>query len=59
LGVAAIPIVVDEGQAKMLPATMPKTVSEDNYMALPIVNDLTRKPGTQVTAMGGQVREEK
>jgi len=58
LSAAAMPIVMNEIQAKMLPPNMVKTISEENYSDLPIMNVLTRKKSI-VMALGGQVSDER
>jgi len=58
LGVAAIPIVVDEKQVKNLAANLPKIMSDGNYKDIPATNNLTRQKGTYVMALGGQVSKE-
>ena len=50
--------MVDEAQAKLLPDITLKTMSVENYEQLPVIEYLTRKEGTYVMALGGQVSNE-
>ena len=56
-----MPLVVDDTQAKHLPANLPKIISEGNYEELPITSHswFTRQKNSVVMALGGQVRGKK
>jgi len=52
-----MPLVVDDLQAKHLPADLPKMISEANYDELPITGGswFTRQKKMTIIALGGQV----